>query len=61
MGVEKEEDIPFEIRVDEKRFRAVGNIAQAAPGRWVGVKGRTVGHEREGAVRRCFAGGVFCL
>lgn len=36
--MEKEEDISFEISVDEKRFRAVGTIAQAAPRRWVGVK-----------------------
>lgn len=38
MGVEKEADLSFEISVDEKRFRAVGNIAQTAPGCWMGVK-----------------------
>ena len=38
MKVEREEDISFEISVDEKSFRAIGTMTKATPGRWVGVK-----------------------
>lgn len=38
MIVEKEKRISFEISSDEKTFRAVGEITEATPGRWVGVK-----------------------
>lgn len=38
MRVEREEDVAFEIGYEENAFAAIGEIVQAEPGRWVGVK-----------------------
>ena len=38
MKVEKENDVFFEISYDEENFIPVGQMKEATPGRWVGVK-----------------------
>ena len=38
MRVEKEEDVSFEVGSTEENFTPIGEVVQATPGRWVGVK-----------------------
>lgn len=38
MCVQSEKDVSFEISIDGKNYRAVGEVIEATPGRWVGVK-----------------------
>ncbi len=48
MQVCEEQYISFAVSEDGEKFRAVGEITSATPGRWVGVKcGLTVLREKE--------------
>ena len=38
MKVREENFVSFEAGVSEEQFKAVGEVIEATPGRWVGVK-----------------------